>query len=441
MITMIKAQRWALFAYLFFCAWAYNSVGVPMREWQEMFFRFATMGLVAMFIGNVWMMLFLWLNIILFILNNGTVGSSYIYNIFMAMVLFKVARTYFTSFRSRDDLKPVLGVLALSLAFMGLQLLGIDPLHTASDPAGNVTGIRLHDPIGLFGIKAVNGIFMAIVAPIVASFSVPLALLLIIPIWVCQSSVATLAYVVSILFYLFWTAKGFGYLWISIQMRLARPFFTITPYIKRLTYFKVLVPILVLGALAFMVIDRNTAPDMFKARFGIWHATFKYALARPIGWGPDSFRNLTPHKGFVFSGDEDMRSGIAVIDSEIQAPDGSIVEQYKFKYYSMDGASHDFTTPKGNPNFWDHSHNEYLNLFFEYGFFGLVLLFFFMRDLVLRFIRSVKDEETVMLASCLIAFFVASLTHFPFHLARVGYLFPILLGAYFAVTDRNATRN
>jgi len=430
MITMTRIQRWAIGIYLVLCPITYNNLGMPMRQWQEISYRWASMALVGLFIGNIWMAMFLWLNILLFINNGGSVGKDYIYNIFFAMLVFKVARSFFTYFKSRDELRPVMTVVILSCIWMILQLLGLDPLHIAVNPSGSVTNMAFHDPMGLFGMKAANGIYMAIAAPIFASWSVPAALLLIVPIYLCQSSVAILAYVVSLMFYLYFTHKTFEHEWIGVGFK---------RYFRDTQYWKIIAPILIFGAVFYIAMDKRVDTNTFNSRFSMWHAVLKFSMGNPIGWGPDSFRNTTQKKNFIFAGDEDRKNGIGRLDSQVTAPDGSTVQSFNFRYYKPGGFESEVATPK-NPNIWDNPHNGLLHLLFEYGYMGIAILVGFVAELVNRFRRSFKDEEVVMATSCLIAFFVASITHFPFHLARIGYLFPVILGAYYAITDRNNAR-
>src|SRR3990167_1410900 len=103
---------------------------------QERYFQVSVMALGALFIGNIWLTLFIWLNLILFAVHGATVGVSQIYSVFLGCVLFSCSRSWFT----RNSFKKVVPALYLvafvSIVFMLLQTFNIDPLHTKVDHTG-----------------------------------------------------------------------------------------------------------------------------------------------------------------------------------------------------------------------------------------------------------------------------------------------------------------
>lgn len=423
---MIKVQRFAMIAFLCALPLIYNpGGGHDMRIFQERVFQVVAMGLVSLFIGNIWMSLFMIWSLILFVLNGGNIGMDYVFNIFLGILLFKMARSYYTKFRFLEDSRFIIWLLVINIGFIVLQLLGIDPMHSAKSGNGIVDQFAdFRDPVGIFGIKCINGIFMALCIPIVATISVWLALLVFIPIYLCQSTAAILAGVVALMSYLYMT---------KTRLPIKIPFFNI---LLSFSWFKLLLIPMVLGAISYAwLADFKVDPKMFNSRFGVWHAAVKTSLARPIGYGPDSWRNITKHKNFLFAGDQDRRSAIATNLSG---------EEYAFTYYhpnmaTMKKMNEDAkVTPPPNfsPNFWDNAHNQYVTLLFMFGLPGVAIFICFVRDMFKRFRRTVISKELALLTSLLLAFAVASTTQFPLELARIGYLFPLVLGAWFAVTER-----
>ena len=110
-----------------------------------------------------------------------------------------------------------------------------------------------------------------------------------------------------------------------------------------------------------------------------------------------------------------------------------------FRYHSADNGKwvERFQGKKPvNPVGWQEAHNEYLQLWFEYGLIGLIILFFFFRDLIFRFRQAPKTSEILTLFGCLITYALLSIVQFPFHLARISGIFTVILGAYYAKTDK-----
>ena len=99
-----------------------------MRVFQEEVFRYFGMCLVVFFIGNKYLTLFFLYNVFLFILNGGNVGKDYIYNLFIGLMIFMAAKTYFRSFKT-DDIHVILWTGLVSMGFMIAQVLGLDPLY------------------------------------------------------------------------------------------------------------------------------------------------------------------------------------------------------------------------------------------------------------------------------------------------------------------------
>ena len=393
-------------AYLVSCPIAYNAGAVNMRGFQELYWQLAVMGLIVLFCNNIWLVAFFWYNILLLALNGGEIGAPYVQNIFLGIMLFSVMRRYFKYFRAEIELKPIAWLVILTSFWMLLQLLRIDPLFnpapnpTTDGPLGPV------DFVGVFGLKAINAMFLAIALPFIACINVFIAPLLFIPMYLSQSGAAIAAGAVGYLFYLFFMHKKL---------------------------FKIMTPIILIAAIGFVLAkDFKDAPHMYTARFGIWHAGVKYGMQRPMGYGPDSWRNITKHKDFIFMGGQDQKPAIAF---HIEG------DNYQFNYYSPD-SSQTIPTEERPPmvNHWDNAHNEYIQLFFEYGFLGLFLLGGLVREIYTRFRFAIKSKELVFLTATLVVIMVVSLGQFPFHLARIGFLIPVLMGAFYSLTDGDKKR-
>lgn len=385
---------------------AYN-IGIEnLREFQENFFKLFGIVLISLFLGNIWITAFLILNVVLLNYGGGTVGYSQVINVFIGAIIFLVSRAYFSRNKFQDLYRVFLWIAVLNIIWMTLQIFGIDPIYIGQDASGQALVTETFtNNIGLFGIKMANGIFMALIIPILASVNIWLAPFMLVPLYFCRSSAVALAIFVSTSFFLYQTRKRL-FIWF--------------------------VAFGILAGSAYVIYDLKDDPETFKSRFPVWHSALKYSLSQPQGYGPDSYRNTNKVKTFVFVGDEKYRHAIAIKQQNSN--------DLLFKYYDPDNGrmenNYKNIVPK-QVNYWDNPHNEYLQMLFEYGFLGLFILIGFMREIFFRFKYSTKDEELIVITSCLIVYFVCGICHFPIHLARLGCLFPIFLGAFYSKTDTN----
>lgn len=70
---------------------------------------------------------------------------------------------------------------------------------------------------------------------------------------------------------------------------------------------------------------------------------------------------------------------------------------------------------------WDNPHNEYLQIYFELGIIGIILLSGYFIDLFRRFLRF-RTPLTIILMSCVIVVLVNSIGMFPFQIAPTAFL-------------------
>ena len=80
---------------------------------------------------------------------------------------------------------------------------------------------------------------------------------------------------------------------------------------------------------------------------------------------------------------------------------------------------------------YKHAHNDYLEIFFEFGWLGLCAVVIFILILIKSFRNAKKSETLMIVSSCLVAQMVMSLGIFTIHTATSGMLFIIMLGLYF----------
>lgn len=379
---------------------------IDVRGFQQTIFQYGAMLLCTFFVRNIWLSIFFAWTLLLFYLNGGQVGSESVLNIFLGIMLYGIARNFYAKFKFQDSVRWIGWVAIVSMIFMVLQLLRIDPIHSFYDPTqgGVISTQAFSDPVGMFMLKAHMGIFMALLIPILCTVHPALGLIGFIPVAFSESTAAILAALGGFLYYLFFLHRRF--------------FYTLTA-----------LGLIGLGFYAFM--DFNKAPEMYRSRIGMWHLTIRKTFERPIGYGPDSFRNITPSKNFMIMSDDKMTPAIAYV-----VPGKA--DSFNFSYYDPNPSimkELNQNIQVKSANMWDHPHNEYLNLLFCWGFPGLAILFMLFKDGIHRFQRVDKSQEVVLLSSLIMVYLLSSTTQFPLSVARLAYLFPLLYGAFDASTD------
>src|SRR3990167_2682194 len=131
---MNKIRYWVMTAFI---------VTVPLcylptynRGTQEDYFQYASMILIAAFIGNLWLGSFMALNVVLYIYNGANVGNSQILNIMFGCLAFMFSRYYFKINKFETISKHLMIVVAITLVFMAMQLFQIGWLFRPQDPSG-----------------------------------------------------------------------------------------------------------------------------------------------------------------------------------------------------------------------------------------------------------------------------------------------------------------
>jgi len=394
-------MKWFFIAYLAINALSYLP-GVELRVAQEYFFQVSSVLLVAcsMFFPSKRLKrdklnialcaFFLWLFISYM---KSQSGWPMMFNIFMGIMV------YFTAIRTlgKEDIEPIIKtvwwIAIAAVIYFGFQLLGWD-----------MRGFSLRATDGLtpktsfFGIEMAFGGYLAFAMPLILRYSW-LALLLFIPMVFSWSSGAVLGAIVGVMLYL-WFKK-----------RLA--FWFVTPLI------------ITVGILFVVKID---APmGMMQTRLPMWRIAIQDAHKQVLfGYGPDSFRE--PKK------DGDVRYLKKIINNEsiraIRTGDHYVIPDKISK--ELDRKIQE--TGKGF-DWWDNPHNLIITLFYEFGFPSLLGAFIFLYFLWQRFIKSKMSRDTAAVFASLAVVLVFSQTQFPFHMARLAHLPPVLLGLFYISTD------
>lgn len=315
-------------------------------------------------------------------------AGGYVLNLFMACVIYNVSYKIATPKLMKAVRQILLWLCFSNIVFMLLQATNNDFIYKSCS-----SGQYSIDLVGIMGLKAISGMFLCFCIPFVPSILVKLALLA--PIYFTESSAAVFAGIVCILYEVF---KRYGKKVLMIA----------------------LVPLVIGGA---FYIARDTKTGMFEDRAELWKTTMRDAIKRPVvGYGLDSFRNVSKEKPWMYF------KNVTTAKSEGLKYD---LNTKSFIVRPEFAKNKDILDP------WDNAHNEFVQLFFEFGAIGVIIVLAFIRDIYKRFKWSDLSErkyiEPMMLVLTL--YLIVSVGQFPFHMARTAYLIPIFLGFYYKLTE------
>ncbi len=87
-----------------------------------------------------------------------------------------------------------------------------------------------------------------------------------------------------------------------------------------------------------------------------------------------------------------------------------------------------------NFNYYDekftHAHNDFVEMFLELGWLGLISLVLLMMNMAIRFLKAVKTRELVLFASCILVYALNASGNFLSHLAVSGMLLTVFYGCF-----------
>lgn len=406
---------------------------MDLRVVQERYFQVGVMVIGSLYFGNIWMTLFMWLNLVLFYMNGCVVGSSQILNIFCTGLLFAFSRDFFKNRSIRPYLNALYIVAILTITFMIMQSLSIDPISVEKKHDGAIAYNDSFNMLtGLFCLPAFNGMFLTIISALLIFTGSWVGFLMAVPIYFSKSSGAFLGFAAIVAFWAYYYKPN--------ELRLIDAHEVI-----RLLINTILIPInfiikrfflFVIGAMAVVFIaytahDYKVDKLTYNSRFENWMHMISLSAQKPLGWGPDSFRNYTKRKNFLFCSDENYNPLLRVKKND---------KEDMIRYFSADrGKTMERFAGKVpvSINKWEEAHNEFIQFFFEYGILGLLLAGLFFKELYDRFVLTEKTGELLALTAVIIALLMFSTTQFQFHLARLSGIIGIILGAYFAKTDKS----
>lgn len=340
---------------------------------QAMFKEIGGIVLMSLFIvswvwkHNKWLAAFLlWLVIRMMLPPIQPRGMITLTNVFMAAMLYLA--TQYVKFNWKNIRIALSITLGLQVLAVVCQKLNIFFCWNSMNDGGRVWG--------LFGNSNWSGAYIAMMIPIAMSLGgwwTALGVLGIIALVIMKSSFAMLGALTGVAFILYYKNRKF---------------------ILKNHYDKVILSIL-LATIAFVVLNPVYLED--SGRFETWRRSAKFCVYNPT----DIIAGKT--------GGQDPAYQSHFIQGRGLGEAYTILPMIQEKHY----------TEK-----WRQTHNDLLQVLFEYGFIGLVLI----AGLIITTLKKVNNQNIYIMAS-LLAIFVDSLGFFPFRTSPIGYIAILLLGA------------
>lgn len=273
---------------------------------------------------------------------------------------------------------------------------------------------------GLMTLGVYIGIYAAIIAPVLYSIHPILILAVVGGIVFSKSSFSAAACVAAMCFYL-WHLKRKA-LWIVI-------------------------PALCLSLGGWVVWNDFKTSDVGR-RVHIWKMVASCIATNP--WGGFGLGSYNTHLKFIEIGGGNYRRYLTYIPGRPDHAEGvaSITEEVAINIWGRDKAKELYSLnslsetqawfrKNGSDIYtWQDPHNEYLLVWFELGFFGIILIAWYVFDMVMRFLqirpvyygcmgqRIVNQEykDSVALFSAFLALLIVCIAHFPMTTPKISFM-------------------
>lgn len=388
-----------------------------MRQMQMNFFQISIFLLVALFHVNRYIGIFLgWATFQFIFFPNIPNQSHMMQNIFLAAILYH----FIVKYADLESLKKYLwafyGVLLLSCFWIALQANQIDPLFTNANQAPHISRF-ISDYSGFFNLPQIMGNYVAAVMPFAFVLNPLLAGFSIIALGCSKSSFAVIAALMASLFF-YW-------------------------FRKRIVFWIIL---LIFGSAGtFWILKFDLPTGQFERRLNIWGTLLNQSFHKQfLGHGIGAYNSQ-----YVFV-EAEATGKTMMVQNNAELLKFLILEAGKIPSPKKENVLNILT--KIDPNqgidlnklndllkqqlfafqVWAEAHNEFLQAFFEFGLFGVCIIFGYFLNLFRRFfyLDLQKEKIALGLAASTVAIFIVSAAHFPFHIARIAGPYLVILALF-----------
>lgn len=288
--------------------------------------------------------------------------------------------SYKISFLNAKQRKYILWTIAsligINVLWSFLQYFNLDPIFHCID------NVKKDNIVGFMGSWNCFGSYVAIGTPVILAISP----FLVIPL------------LLSVILAKVW----YGVITLSVIS-----FVCIFSFNKKLLrYF---IPLLIFASLFMVLKYDRVGPDTFKGnRVAVWKTSVKSVLKGSIKIGEREIK-CSPLFGYGFGNFPAIMPGYI---------------------------SQKFNTPAAKYN---HAHNDTIEVLFDLGIVGFLLLLALLVSVLKRFIRTIKSKEFMIVSLCLLSYFLCSNAYFVSHMPATGMLLVIFYGLFESIGRENGT--
>lgn len=398
--------------------------GMDLREVQSSFFQLSVFALIAMIHCNKYIRYFLLITLFQYVaFPNLPINIHQMQGLFLGALAYHLIVKLADYARLKYYLWIMVGLLVFNCFWALLQAYQIDPIFIVRDMDKQPDGFR--DYIGFFGLPAMFGNYGAVLLPISFALMPVTAGFSLISLWMAKSTFSVLAAVAG---------SGF-FLW----------------YRKRILFW--IFTTIGIGITLSYILTTDMPSGQFPRRLKAWQKILVEAFKNQwMGHGFGSlsqkyfFAEVTPTHNIRMTNTEPEL--LNFLKEEAKDNKGameflSTVDPNKlnqnFVRPQIGGLfSNTLQNFKMDVHAWKEVHNEFIQIFFELGIFGLIAMLAYIIDMFRRFyLYGRKSPFCITIGASFLAVVIISFGHFPFHVARLATPF-LIIAAFFELGLLNA---
>ena len=383
------------FVFLIFCPLFYV-YGQDMREVQASFFQCSIILLVGLMHCNRYLGLFLiWCGFQAVFMKNA--DPYVVTNIFFGLMAYQFIVKCSNVSELKKYFRVFLGVLALNVFWCLLQKFNIDPIFSMRDFDKQQL---MSEQSGFFGLPAFLGNYASPLISISLASGYWGVLFVLPALFVSKSSFSVISALFGVLFFLWFRKRLF--FWVAFA---------------------------VFGILSIVYVLKFDLPTGdFNRRLNAWKVISRAAFEAPyFGHGIGSFKNdffiefTKNHKTVRARNFEQVKMFLATETIKQANPPLAQYIVSTLRPETVGQVKKEMQKRELDFEVWEKAHNEYLHIFYETGLVGILILFFYLKDLFKRFWEyGRKNTGILALAASAVSILLVSAGHFPFQIARLA---------------------
>ena len=383
------------FVFLILCPIFYV-FGEDLRSVQASFFQVSIIILVGLMHVNKYLGLFLvWCGFQAVFMTQSDPFT--VTNLFFGLIAYQFIVKCSNVSEFKKYFYVFLGILALNILWCVRQKFNIDPIFSIADYDKQQ---KFSDVSGFFGLPAFLGNYASPLMPlalITGYWGVPFVLA---ALFFSKSSFSVISCFGGVLFFLWFRKRLF--FWIAL---------------------------LVLGAASLAYVVKYDLPTgEFPRRLKVWKLIEREAFKEPFfGHGAGSFKKnvfveaMPSHEIYKAENFEMLKRFLVVEAVKKEKKPLATYINTTLNPGNQNEVRKEMQKEGMDYSIWDHAHNEYLQIFYDSGILGILILLFYFKDLYKRFLDyGRKNTAALALMSAVVAILLVSAGHFPSELARLA---------------------